>query len=410
MKNRSLKQTLLMAFFATIAPFANSQVQCAIDVEIQEGQAISMCQNALVPINASGGYVAYVWNGPVTGASQSIIPTASGQYIVFAEDAIGCISSDTIQVTVNPTPVDNIISSSGSTLCGGGTSTLSLSNSYTMYSWTGGVTTPTLDVSQSGTYSVSVVDDNDCVATFSFDIGFIEFDLEIVAQNACLNTTSLQASGGSSYSWSTGESSSTIVVSPDVQTIYDVTITEGSCSETLSITVDPQESQTSDFSLQDTFYVSSGETIAISGPVGFSSYEWTPGNQLNDSTLQVAVFEGTETQEITLTAVHPDGCIIQETFVVVVVAVTIPQGFSPNGDNINDFFEIPELDSYVGSLVVWNRWGDIVFESKYYKNDWRGTCETGFCFGSGHELPDGTYFYHLTIGDVEKEGFTTINR
>lgn len=406
----TLQQTIsaLFLFFGTHLTYA--QVQCDIDVVIIEGDSIEMCANAIVPLNATNGYVDYTWTGSTPGSTQQYFPTGSGQHIVFAEDAIGCISSDTIEVIVHPAPVDNIISSAGDTLCGGGTSTLSLSGSYSLYSWTGGVTTPSLQVTQSGTYTVSAVDGNDCVSTFSYDIGIVQGDVQVISQNSCLNTQALQATGGSQYSWSTGETSNVIVVSPESTTTYDVTITEGSCVITQSITVNPILSNTANFTIQDTFYVEAGENQLILGPSGFSTYVWSPGNQLQDSTTSSITFNGTESQTITLTATHPDGCVFEATFTVIVVSLTVPDGFSPNGDLINDTFVIPELDGLVGDLVVWNRWGDVVFEAKDYQNDWNGTCLGNFCFPNGGALTDGTYFYHLDVGGVEKEGFITLLR
>lgn len=387
-----------------------AQVQCDIDVEIIEGDTIEMCANALVPLNATPGYVDYEWTGSVTGSTQSYIPTGPGQHIVFAEDAIGCISSDTIEVIVHDPPVDNIISSAGDTLCNGGTSTLSLSGTYEMYSWTGGVTTPTLDVSESGTYTVSVVDNNDCVSTFSYTIDAISFDLQVIAQNSCINTQTLQASGGEQYLWSTDATGDIIVVSPEETTTYDVTITQGTCVSNISIVLGPISSPITDFSIQDTFYVESGETLTVPGPGGFQNYLWSPGNQIQDSTSSTMSFMGTQTQTITLTAVHADGCSFQQSFVVVVVSVTVPDAISPNGDQVNDLLVIPELDQYTAKLVIWNRWGDIVFESEDYQNDWNGTCAGAFCFPSGGDLPDGTYFYHLDIGGIQKEGYITLLR
>ncbi|GAB5417673.1 MAG: hypothetical protein Crog4KO_26590 [Crocinitomicaceae bacterium] len=400
----------MVLFLIGLAHTAQAQIQCDIDVQIIEGDTIEMCSNALVPLNATGGYVDYAWTGSTPGATQQYIPTASGQHIVYAEDAIGCISSDTIEVIVYPAPVDAVVSSGGDTLCNGGTSTLSLSGSYSQYSWTGGVTTPTLDVSQSGTYTVSVIDNNSCVSTFNYTIDAISFDLQVVNQNSCDNTQALQASGGSSYSWSTGETGDIIVVSPEEATTYDVTVSEGSCSSNLSITVNPIPSTITDFSIQDTFYIELGDNQFIAGPTGFQTYQWSPGDQLQDSTTSSVTFIGTEDQTITLTATHADGCVIQATFTVIVVSLTVPDGFSPNGDLINDTFVIPELDELRGSLVVWNRWGDIVFEADDYQNDWNGTCAGNFCFPSGGALTDGTYFYHLDVGGVEKEGFITLIR
>ena len=82
-------------------------------------------------------------------------------------------------------------------------------------------------------------------------------------------------------------------------------------------------------------------------------------------------------------------------FQVLPVKLKIPNIFTPNGDGINDYFEIGygedghpinDLNEYFLShrLVVFNRWGRIVYESKDYRNDW-----------DGGKLPDGTYFYVL---------------
>ena len=77
------------------------------------------------------------------------------------------------------------------------------------------------------------------------------------------------------------------------------------------------------------------------------------------------------------------------------VKLKIPNIFTPNGDGINDYFEIGygeegkpinDLNVYFLSnkLTIFNRWGRIVYESNDYKNDW-----------DGGKLPDGTYFYVL---------------
>ena len=59
--------------------------------------------------------------------------------------------------------------------------------------------------------------------------------------------------------------------------------------------------------------------------------------------------------------------------------------FTPNGDGINDTYEIPNLDRYISNqFIVFNRWGERVFEAKNYDNDW-----------DGGKLPDGVYYYIL---------------
>ena len=67
-------------------------------------------------------------------------------------------------------------------------------------------------------------------------------------------------------------------------------------------------------------------------------------------------------------------------------------GFSPNGDDINQFFEIQGAETYPNnSLSVFNRWGNEVFQIDNYQNDWEGTF-------NGSSLMNGTYFYLFNDG------------
>ncbi len=84
------------------------------------------------------------------------------------------------------------------------------------------------------------------------------------------------------------------------------------------------------------------------------------------------------------------------------LGVLIPNGFSPNGDGINEYFVINNLENYQNNtIVIMNRWGNKVFEATPYKNDWNGTNQYGIGVG-GEKLPEGTYFYILDLGDGSK--------
>jgi gliding motility-associated-like protein len=75
----------------------------------------------------------------------------------------------------------------------------------------------------------------------------------------------------------------------------------------------------------------------------------------------------------------------------------IPEIFTPNGDNVNDFMFIKGLKNYPeAQLTVFNQWGQIVFKSKgAYQNDWNGTNQEGTGFKQDMVLPEGVYFYIL---------------
>lgn len=93
----------------------------------------------------------------------------------------------------------------------------------------------------------------------------------------------------------------------------------------------------------------------------------------------------------------------------------IPNIFTPNGDGVNDWLEIPCLESgffEANSLVIYNQWGDKVYEAAPYSNDeslaWRGTLDGE----AGKDLPDGVYFYIFKPGPNEAtvKGFIEIFR
>jgi gliding motility-associated-like protein len=88
-------------------------------------------------------------------------------------------------------------------------------------------------------------------------------------------------------------------------------------------------------------------------------------------------------------------------------AIVIPSGFSPNGDNMNDNFEILGLESYTSKVLqVYNRYGVLVYESSNYDNSWNGTL-----LNSGDPLPDATYYYVLELDKAKVEsGYVYINR
>ena len=77
---------------------------------------------------------------------------------------------------------------------------------------------------------------------------------------------------------------------------------------------------------------------------------------------------------------------------VVVQIVDIPNAITPNGDGKNDVLRIDGIEQYPNNeLIIFNRWGDILYKAKPYHNDWQGVNQ------SGGELPEGTYYYVLRL-------------
>jgi gliding motility-associated-like protein len=88
------------------------------------------------------------------------------------------------------------------------------------------------------------------------------------------------------------------------------------------------------------------------------------------------------------------------------IEADIPQAFTPNGNNINDLFVVGNIEFFSErSIEVFNRYGNQVYSSKEYNNDWDGTRSD-----NGQALPDGTYYYVMTLNGEIKKGFIYINR
>ncbi|PQJ21589.1 gliding motility-associated C-terminal domain-containing protein, partial [Tenacibaculum sp. SG-28] len=95
--------------------------------------------------------------------------------------------------------------------------------------------------------------------------------------------------------------------------------------------------------------------------------------------------------------------------------LTVYSLFTPNGDGINDTFEITCLDQEQykdNRLEIYNRWGSLVYSKEEYDNSWDGTSNASLNVQRDSKLPAGTYFYVLDLGDGidPKVGWVYINR
>jgi gliding motility-associated-like protein len=139
------------------------------------------------------------------------------------------------------------------------------------------------------------------------------------------------------------------------------------------------------------FVVPQGTTIKLAPIVNDSSvvtYLWTPQGDITDPTVLRPVFQARNNNVYTLTVTGPGGCTASDSISVkILLPFEIPNAFSPNGDNINDFWEIDRINEYPGvTIQVFNRYGQIVYNSVGYGKPWDGT-------SNGKPLPVATYYY-----------------
>ena len=327
-----------------------------------------------------------------------------------------------------------------------------------------GVTTPTLTINPvtasdaatnynvivSGTYSPSDTSINVSLTINVTPTVMISSNSPVCVGNAInLNSTLIS---GATYSWTstTGFTSSlqNPTISPSALSnagIYSLTVSNGTCTSKTSTTSVSVINCSTDLSVVKTvnnnnplvgtdvvFIITAKNTSTlnatgvivtdlleqgyayVSSTTSTGSYDsatgiWTIGNlnsgatetltitatvQNSGSYINTAFINGNE-PEVSIT----NNVSTVETFPI---DFNIPEGFSPNGDGINDLFVIRGISYFPNNnFSIFNRWGDKVFQAKPYQNTWDGSCAKGLRVG-GNELPTGTYFYTIDLGDGSK--------
>lgn len=225
-----------------------------------------------------GLFTSYLWSpGGETTAAKTV--TAAGTYTVTVTDGSGCSSSATVTVT-NAVTTPPVITASGPTaLCPGDSVTLS-SNMPTGNIWSNGATTQSITVGTAGTYSVTYNDGSGCgtLTSNSISVTINPVPTANITGNTqlCLgNQNQLDAGAGfSSYYWSTGETTQTIMIS--TAGVYWVRVTNSSgCSDTASVTA--TYVTLADPTITGNLSFCPGSSTTLDAGAGYSSYLWSTG-------------------------------------------------------------------------------------------------------------------------------------
>jgi large repetitive protein len=273
-------------------------------------------------------------------------------------------------------------------------------------------------------YTVTVTDECGSVTTGEITIVLLDYeDVEVnLDDEYVINcpgdgiTLEAEASLGQepySYEWSTGETTSSIIVSPQDETQYSVTVTDAcGSSATAFTTVTLVEHPPLIAEVED--IVTCPETMVqvefdVSGGYGSLFYNWlnVEGVVMNDNVGNIFMGEESGTFNILISDQCGDNVFLVLEIEVVNCEIEIPNIITPNGDGVNDAFHISNLEFHPNTeLRIFNRWGNLVYESDNYDNNWRGTKT------NGTDLSDGTYFYILTLSTTLEvfQGAVTVKR
>ena len=344
-----------------------------------------------------------------------------GFYSVTVTDINGCeIESNSVYVK-DPDNELTIFTDStdASCLTKGSATTYVLGGTpiYT-YLWSpGGQTTATAtELDPNTTYTVTVTDYNGCIITDTTYINgyrnvFLPNNDDQIDSTICLGTEVdiLVEDQGYEYLWNTGQTTPSITVTPqDFITIYTLSITDPACSTSYEVEAKYTVTQSDINPVATPDPLVLGDQVTIESSYSYDSYQWGwnwidvvdinsstyPGYYQNsaDGMSMTDYPESSTWYYVEVT----DGACKSLDSVYVVVGPVPYDAISPNGDGLNDEWEILDISSYpTAEVQIFNRWGSLIFSStgeNYNNNKWNGEHE-------GKLLPVGTYYYTINLKD-----------
>ena len=249
-----------------------------------------LCNNGSTTLTANGG-TTYLWS---TGSSQRTITVSQpGTYVTTVTTVYGCSASDSVVVV--PFSAPSI--TGNNSFCSGGYTTLTATGGDS-YQWSTGATTASINVNTAGNYSVTASTSNGCSGSASVNVVQNQpVNVTITGNSVICNDigTTLTATSGTGYQWSSGETTQSINVNNPGS--YSVTVTNANgCSGSSFQTVTMMESVV----ITGNTNICEGET-AILSVSGAGTYTWSNG--AHTSTITV----GTP-GNYTVTASLPNGC------------------------------------------------------------------------------------------------------
>ena len=386
----------------------------------------NICAGSSALLSANGA-ASYTWQpGNLTGGSVSVNPPSTTSYTVTGRSVSGCMATSVTSLIVTPSVVVTI-SSSADTVCIGNPVTLTAAGANT-YTWMPGNQTGSSIIISPATPSIYTVlgSNGNCYDTsriiirpidctnrrifgltnaasqpIPFNSNYYRVNFTVIAaniSNSNLSNVLLNSNLKNTFPYPCSYS---VIAGPEIKSINSALLANSLFDG------DSQLSLTAFSSIllpnrQDTLvYSVLVEPKGFYGPaknsvVGFAIL---PNHDaVSDSSNNGFVWDPdhdgdpTNNNEITIIDIS-------------LISLFIPEGFSPDGDGINEQLVIKGLNGRSAKFTIYNRWGNKVYAQEGSEINWDGKANTAFTLGNG-KVPEATYYYTLEFLDGDKRVVT----
>ena len=360
----------------------------------------TICRNSNLNLFVFGGSL-YFWN-PIKGldnpnAGNPVLSNLdeSTKYTVEIIDQFGCTYYDSIQIDVFPSPPIDL--GRDSAYCSDYVGTLAASSQFIKYKWSTGDTTSSIVVTPPGEYSILAEDMFGC--QIKDTVRYTELPAPVIGfknqYEICEQDSILLDAGndGTSYLWSTGANTAEVIIKAGGD--YWVEVDNGQCIDRDSFEVVERQIPYSE--LPDSVEYCNNDfpfgVPVIAGPSQFQ-YVWSNGVRASGTELfdpgryTVSIRNG------------PENCSILDTIDVIQYCGPIfyvPNTFTPNNDFLNDKFSIVARNIYNFKFTLYNRWGELIYETDNPQFAWDGTSR-------GVKVKQDTYLWVIEFDKREADG------
>lgn len=344
--------------------------------KIDLGPDIRLCSTSTIRLNAGSGFASYLWNdGSIDSTLTAYNP---GQYTVVAKDYCGMMYRDTINIS--PRPVINFDLGPDMQKCNTDTLTIIAPGSFSSYTWAANYNINTIHgatvqvwPSVDTTYTVVAQVANGCTVVDTIRIS--------VKQSPAIhigNDTSFCAGGSiiynaptgfTNYKWQDGSTGKTFVAKQAGVYWLTATAPNGCMSKDSAIVknIYPLPVQFLDAEAD----ICDGKDLELKAIGNWQNYLWFNNTTGPSVTINKA-------GHYWLQVTSPDGCIAKDTIIVsnskgCTFGIHFPNAFTPDKNGFNDSFK-PIVYGLPSSfrLVIYNRFGEKVYETTDYKKGWNG--------------------------------------